>query len=220
MCDFTISKHLARSPWKTEARALFSRLLPTSSSRTLRLFYFAPAPVRFVEMIGSNLDQALQSLEQRVKNRFVALSDEDWNSFACVNGLGWFVRWHLPVEHDRARHSEQVSTGGRIPMGPTIFRRVPTVACEVLNPLMSSLLEKGFDIEWYIIVVGKRELSDSNQKLYERLCRATRGQFLSIGTGGWNENKDETARFLEAVEDSGYDISERDRRHRQQQYQR
>ena len=94
------------------------------------------------------------------------------------------------------------------------------------NPLMSSLLEKGFDIEWHIIVVGnystffgKKELSDSDQKLYESLCRATGGQFVSVGEGGWDENDDETARFLEAVEDAGYDDSERDRRRRQKQYQ-
>jgi hypothetical protein len=93
------------------------------------------------------------------------------------------------------------------------------------DPLQKNLLENGYDVEWNIIVVGnydgllfKKELSDSDQRLYESLCRATGGHFVSVGADGWNENEEDISAFLEAVEDSGYEDSEVDRIGRQEQY--
>ena len=67
------------------------------------------------------------------------------------------------------------------------------------------------------LVFGK-ELSDSDQKLYESLCRATGGHFVSVGASGWNEDDEDVSAFLEAVENSGYDDSKDDRIERQEQY--
>ena len=91
---------------------------------------------------------------------------------------------------------------------------------------MRTLLAEGYDIEWNIIVVGNNngifnqqpELSWNDQKLYANLCHATGGQFLSVGSSGWDETLPSTSEFLDAVEDSGYHDSECVRQERQKQY--
>lgn len=87
------------------------------------------------------------------------------------------------------------------------------------NPLMRTLLDEGYDIEWNIIVVGKRpKLSTGDERLYENLCRATGGEFVSLGSKGWDENDPSVTQFLDSVEESGHRDTEGDRLDRQKQY--
>ena len=66
-----------------------------------------------------------------------------------------------------------------------------------MDPLMSSLHDFGYDVEWHIVVLG--QVSQSER--YESLAAATGGSFLAVTS--FDESSRETARFLDAIADSG-----------------
>ncbi|CAB9516426.1 expressed unknown protein [Seminavis robusta] len=207
-------------------------------------------------MAGSNLregQKALQSLEQRLKadddQRFLPTrivkfgihptilnpSEEDWNAslvnFAWDGSSGGTYMWKMIQDDIQARYRPAggklrivVITDGYDNISPSPYNGV-----RGFDPLMQTLLQLGYDIEWNIIVVGNNspgamlqmhpELSTRDQELYKNLCEATGGHFLSLGAGGWDEDDNQVANFLEAVEDSGFYDSEQDRRERQERYQ-
>jgi hypothetical protein len=203
-------------------------------------------------MNGSNLNEgykALRSLEERLKahddNRFLptrivkfgdhpqvlAPSDEHWSSMLVSiswdASSGGTYMWKMIQDDVKSKYRPAggklrvvVITDGADNMSPGKYAGV-----RGFDPLMTNLLDNGYDIEWNIIVVGnydgiifKKELSESDQRLYESLCRATGGHFVSVGVDGWNENDKDISTFLEAIEDSGYEDTEVDRIGRQEQY--
>ena len=159
-------------------------------------------------------------------------SEEDWSvSLVCAawdGSSGGTYMWKMIQDDIKSKYRPAggklrvvVITDGADTLSPGPYRGV-----RGFDPLMKHLLGEGFDIEWHIIVVGNhgwmgwsKELSERDEVLYESLCRATGGQFISIGAEGWDEhNDDAVADFLESVELSGYDDSEKHRKERQEQY--
>jgi hypothetical protein len=200
-------------------------------------------------MEGTNLyqaKQALESLESRLKtdsedrflptrivkfgDRSVVLSpsEEDWNrslvSLAWDGTSGGTYMWKMIQEDIRGKYRP---AGGKLRVvvitdGADNLSPAPYNGVRGFDPLMKTLLQDGFDIEWHILVVGNygltKEISDSDQRLYQSLCHATGGQFLSLDTHGWDEDDERVVNFLHAVEDSGYDESYEERAERQKQY--
>ena len=206
-------------------------------------------------MKGANLiegQKALQSLETRLKTnsndqRFLPTrivkfgnhstvlnpSEEDWSP-ALVNvawdgSSGGTFMWKMIQDDVQAKYRP---AGGKLRIvvitdGYDNWSPPPYNGVRGFDPLMRTLLNQGYDIEWNIIVVGndlgvglfrQPELTKRDQELYKNLCHATGGQFLSLGAAGWNENDYQVEKFLDAVEDSGYHDSQSDRRERQEQY--
>jgi hypothetical protein len=58
----------------------------------------------------------------------------------------------------------------------------PYLGPKGMNPLMKNLLSKNYRIEWTIIVVGM-DKNDTAHSLYQDLCLATGGSFLSLNNG-------------------------------------
>jgi hypothetical protein len=161
-------------------------------------------------------------------------SEEDWNvslvNAAWDGSSGGTYMWKMIQDDIKNRYRP---VGGKLRVvvitdGYDIISPPPYKGVRGFDPLMRTLLREGFDIEWNIIVVGnddggmfgqhQQELSAADKKLYESLCRATGGQFLSLGSSAWDEDDDAVSGFLEGVEDSGHHDSEHDRRERQEQY--
>lgn len=193
---------------------------------------------------------ALESLEQRLKTdpndegdqRFLPTrvlkfgnnplvltpSDENWStsliSAAWDGSSGGTYMWKMIHDDIKLKYRPAggklrvvVITDGADTLSPGKYH-----GPRGFDPLMSNLLQDGFDIEWHIIVVGNYglfpELSDKDKNMYKSLCRATGGQFISLDATGWNESDPEIYEFLGAIEDSGYADSEKDRKNRQEQY--
>jgi hypothetical protein len=159
-------------------------------------------------------------------------SEEDWSvslvNFAWDGSSGGTYCWKM-IEDDI--QNKYRPAGGKLRVivitdGYDNWSPGPYKGVRGFDPLMRTLLAEGYDIEWNIIVVGNNngifnqqpELSWNDQKLYANLCHATGGQFLSVGSSGWDETLPSTSEFLDAVEDSGYHDSECVRQERQKQY--
>jgi hypothetical protein len=80
-----------------------------------------------------------------------------------------------------------------------------------MDPMMRTLQQAGYDIEWHIIVVG----SDTGLDRYQALAGATGGSFLAIPRE-FDETKKDAVAFRDAVrraQDENY------RRERQRRYE-
>lgn len=80
-----------------------------------------------------------------------------------------------------------------------------------MDPMMRTLQDLGYDIEWHIIVVG----GESGLERYRALSGASGGSFLSIKRE-FNENSDDAKALLQALKRAK---DNHDRHKRQQQYE-
>lgn len=97
-----------------------------------------------------------------------------------------------------------------------------------MNPMMKTLTEEGYDIEWHIILLNSSNaaLGEGVRRKYEALTRATGGGFLTIdvggggffsGTGagkGFDRSAPDVKQFLNVLERD----DEQERRRRQRGY--
>ena len=158
-------------------------------------------------------------------------SEEDWSvslvSTAWDGSSGGTYMWKMILDDVQTRYKP---AGGKLRIvvitdGYDNWSPAPYKGVQGFNPLMQTLLRQGYDIEWFIVVVGNdvnskhAELSMRDQELYKNLAQATGGQFLSVSDpSGWDEDNEEVSDFLHALEDSGYHDSESQRQERQRQY--
>lgn len=92
-----------------------------------------------------------------------------------------------------------------------------------MNPMMRDLLGAGFDIEWFIVIIGS--ISSTELKKYKSLATATGGAFLVTSDdpidsiiNSFNKNDSDEIQFLETLKSSGGPNSFINRRTRQNQY--
>ena len=78
-----------------------------------------------------------------------------------------------------------------------------------MDPMMRCLQERGFDIEWHIVVIGD-DIARIGRNRYASLAAATGGGFLAVNAFDEHDPKAQT--FLRAVAQSG---GERELRRRQ-----
>jgi len=139
----------------------------------------------------------------------------DLISFGWDGTSGGTYMWHM-IEQDVLQRYRPgsgklrliVVTDGHDTMSPEHYSGL-----RGMDPLMSSLHDFGYDVEWHIVVLG--QVSQSER--YESLAAATGGSFLAVTS--FDESSRETARFLDAIADSGRSDYAHARRERQKQYE-
>jgi hypothetical protein len=105
-----------------------------------------------------------------------------------------------------------VVTDGEDNMSPPGYQGM-----EGMHPLMRTLQEAGYDIEWHIIVLG--HVHSRVKEQYRALAGATGGNFLSVKRD-FDKNSREASAFLKAFKNSGETGDTSDRRKRQRQYEK
>ena len=73
-----------------------------------------------------------------------------------------------------------------------------------LSPMMRVLKNAGYDIEWFILLVGD-SISSVDSRKYRSLAHATGGEFLALPPSGFNANGADERRFLDAMKTANKD---------------
>lgn len=88
-----------------------------------------------------------------------------------------------------------------------------------MDPMMKTLLAKGYDVEFHIVVLGQHDSrAQSALKRYKSLTEATGGGYLELSSGWYASEKDPTVRsFMTNLEASNDMARDQQRRGRQKQ---
>lgn len=168
-----------------------------------------PSPCRVLKF--SNRPTVLSPRDEEGGDSSGTLALGGWNG----SGFGTYL-WHMIQQDVLERYVPGtgklrlvVVTDGEDNMSPAGY-----TGMRGMDPMMRTLQREGYDIEWHIVVVG----SDRGLKRYEALAGATGGSFLAV-PNTFDETKNDSSRFYEAVESSVETGNRQRRRERQHQYE-
>ena len=135
---------------------------------------------------------------------------EEWNG----RGSGGTYMWHM-IEQDVLRRYLPGTSKLRLVVitdgDDNASPKDEYLGMEGMNPMMKTLHEAGYDIEWHIIVVG----DEAGLEGYEALAGATGGTFLCVKTN-FDPSCKELQSMLHAIQNS---TDEQGRRIRQLNYE-
>jgi len=158
-----------------------------------------------------------QLLKIRDDETSVSSSLPQINTHWDGSGIGTYL-WHMIQTDvmDRYRPGTGklrlvVVTDGEDNMSPAGYQGM-----KGMDPMMRTLQQAGYDIEWHIIVIGDDESAGWKDR-YKALAGATGGSFLAV-ENEFDANSSETKTFLQAIENSSSDEYS-SRRERQRRYE-
>lgn len=201
--DSSLSMNEYTSAWNTTTRLsqgkhVLRTILPALGSQDpVRVLTFSSVPSLVMPRSTTGSSKSLQKI-----------LEGGWESTNC----GGTYLWHM-IEQDvlyRYRPGQSklrliVVTDGDDNCSPTEYLGV-----EGMHPMMQTLHQAGYDVEWHIVVVG----DDEGLEGYETLAGATGGTFVAVNNN-LDENRHDIRAMVDAIQKS---TDEQGRRDRQQTF--
>lgn len=195
-----------------EAKKVVNSISPSLRSLPCRVLKFSnhPTVLALREDDGGKSSNALALRKDGASSTVPSLPLNGWNA----SGNGTYL-WHMIQEDVMKRYRPGtgklrlvVVTDGDDNMSPAGYQGM-----NGMNPMMRTLQDAGYDIEWHIVVIG----DEKGLERYKDLAGATGGSFLAL-TDSFDENSRDAKQFVDAVKSSGRAEDDK-RRERQRQYE-
>lgn len=194
-----------------EAKKVVNSLGPLLRPLPCRVLKFSNRPsVLALREDGGNNSSSLVLREKGASSTFSSLALSGWDG----SGNGTYL-WHMIQEDILKRYRPGtgklrlvVVTDGEDNMSPPGYQGM-----RGMDPMMRTLQDAGYDIEWHIVVIGDAK----GLERYKDLAGATGGSFLTL-SDSFDETTRDAQHFLEAVKSSGRTDDDK-RYERQRQYE-